>query len=265
MSVYTLVFRARMRTLLRYRAAAWAGVVTQLVFGIVLIATRTAFYRVSGTTPPLTWEQMVTYSWLVQAFFAMSPYTATPDADLRKMIVDGSVAYELTRPFDLYTLWFARQVANRLAPTLLRCGPILLLGMGVLGMQPPGSIAALAAFLLAMAGALLLIATWSTLIVLSMLWTVSGDGLARLSPTVIMVCSGQLLPLAVYPHALRRLFALLPFRGMVDAPYVLWTGQEPPSAVALTLAHQLAWTAFFVLAGRFLLNRGLRRLVVQGG
>lgn len=265
MSAYVTVFRARMKTLLRYRAAAGAGIGTQLVFGMVLIATRSAFYRASGAEPPLSWQQMVTYSWLVQALYAMTPYTATPDADLRKMIADGSVAYELTRPFDLYTLWFARQVANRLAPTLLRCGPIFALGIAFLGMQPPPSLGALFAFLFSIAAALLLIAAWATLITISLLWTISGEGVARAAPTLLLVGSGQLLPLALYPDPLRHLLAFLPFAGMVDGPFSLWTGQVAPGAAAEIVAHQLAWTACFVGLGRFLLARGLRRLVVQGG
>lgn len=262
---YAAIFAARLRSLLRYRAAAWAGIGTQLVFGVVLIATRSAYYEVASEPPPIRWEQMVTYSWLAQAFFAMSPFTANPDPDIRKMITDGTVAYELARPLDLYSLWFSRQVANRLAPTLLRCGPILVLGLLWLGLQPPPSFGAAAAFLVTMVGALLLIAAWTTLIAISLLWTLSGDGIARSAPVLVMICSGQLLPLALYPEPLRVVFGWLPFRGMVDDPFSLWTGALPVSQVGVVLFGQLLWTAALVGAGRTLLNRGLRRLVVQGG
>lgn len=265
MRAYAAIFSARLSTLLRYRAAAWAGVGTQLFFGAALVAMRQAFYRVGATPPPLPEAQMVTYSWLVQAFFALSPFTSNPDPEVRTMMRDGTVAYELARPLDLYTLWFVRNAANRLAPTLLRCLPIFALGLLFLGMQPPPSLAAFLAFLLALVGAVALVASWCTLITISLLWTISGDGIARILPGLVAVLSGQILPIALMPEALKPVLHRLPFVGMVDAPFSLWVGSRPPSAVGAVLLHQLLWTAVFVLWGRFLLARGLKRLVVQGG
>jgi ABC-2 type transport system permease protein len=265
MNSYLALFRARFRALMRYRAAAWAGVVTQLVFGAVLIAMRGAFYKNASQPPPLTYEQMVSYSWLVQAFFALSPFTANPDPEVRDRMRDGSVAYELARPLDLYTLWFVRNVANRLTPALLRCGPILVLGFLFLGLKPPHSLAAFGAFLVTMGGALLLIAAWCTLISISLLWTISGDGIARMGPIIVMVFSGQIVPIALFPESLQTVLKLQPFVGMVDTPFNLWVGKTPAAQLPAVLAHQLLWTGFFVLLGRFLLNRGIKRLVVQGG
>jgi ABC-2 type transport system permease protein len=262
---YAAIFTARLKMLLQYRAAAWAGVGTQLFFGAALIAMRQAFYHSSATPPPLPEAQMITYSWLAQALFALSPFTANPDPEVRAMMRDGTVAYELARPLDLYTLWFVRNGANRLAPALLRCGPIFVLGMAFWGMQPPASLAAFVAFLLALTGAVALIAAWCTLITISLLWTISGDGISRIAPGLVAVLSGQILPLALMPDGLKPLLNFLPFTGMVDAPFGLWVGQRPVSELGAILLHQLAWTAVFVLVGRFLLAKGLKRLVVQGG
>ncbi len=265
MRAYTAIFTARLKMLLQYRAAAWAGVGTQLFFGAALVAMRQAFYHSSHSTPPLPEAQMVTYSWLVQAFFALSPFTSNPDPEVRSMMRDGTVAYELARPLDLYTLWFTRNSANRLAPTILRCLPIFVIGMAFLGMQPPPSIAAALAFLFALTGAVALIAAWCTLITISLLWTISGDGIARIMPGLVAVLSGQILPLALMPDGFKPILNFLPFTGMVDAPFSLWVGSRAPSEVGSILLHQLAWTAFFVLIGRALLTKGLKRLVVQGG
>ena len=57
----------------------------------------------------------------------------------------------------------------------------------------------------------------------------------------------------------------LPFRGLVDLPFRLYMGHIPPREVFGVLSHQLLWTAGLVLLGRWLLARGTRRLVVQGG
>ena len=265
MRAYTAIFIARLKMLLQYRAAAWAGAGTQLFFGAALVAMRQAFYHSGHAIPPLPEAQMVTYSWLTQAFFALSPFTANPDPEVRSMMRDGTVAYELARPLDLYTLWFTRNAANRVAPTILRSLPIFVIGMAFLGMQPPPSLAAFFAFLPALAGAVGLVAAWCTLITISLLWTISGDGIARITPGLVAVLSGQILPLALMPDSLKPLLNFLPFTGMVDAPFSLWVGSRDASELSGILLHQLAWTMFFVLIGRLLLAKGLRRLVVHGG
>jgi ABC-2 type transport system permease protein len=59
--------------------------------------------------------------------------------------------------------------------------------------------------------------------------------------------------------------AALPFRGLIDTPFRIYLGVLNGAEAGAALLHQFAWTAVLVLAGRMLLDRGIRRLVVQGG
>jgi ABC-2 type transport system permease protein len=265
LSAYLAFFRARLRMLLQYRSAAWAGVVTQIVFGWILVSMRGAFYAHSKQIPPMPYAEMVTYTWLGQALFAMTPYLGNPDPEVRESIRSGNIAYDLTRPVDIHTVWWVRNMASRLAPTLLRSGPVVILALWFFRMQPPPSVLAFLCFLLAMMGALLLISSLITLLLTCMFWTTSGDGLMRLTPALSSTLSGQILPLSLFPDSIQPLLKFLPFSGMVDAPYRFWSGGNPPEAIGGVLLHQLLWTLCFVLLGRFLLRRGMQRLVVAGG
>lgn len=259
------LFRMQMRSLFQYRTAALAGVVTQIVFGAILVAIRAAFYRVSTEPPPMTFDQMVTYTWLGQAFFALTPYTTNPDPEVARMVRDGSIGYELARPVDLYRHWFVRQLSGRLAPTLLRCVPVIVLAGLFFGMRMPGSLVAVGAWLSATVGALLLTASLLTLVSATLLWTIAGDGIRRLVPALSAILSGHLIPIAFFPDTVQPWLQALPFRGIVDGPFQLWVGSRPPSDVVEILAHQLVWTTIFVAIGRSLLRAGLRRVVLQGG
>ena len=265
MRAFIAVFGARMRTLLRYQTAALAGVGTQFVFGAILLAGRQAYAALPGAPEPLDPAQLATYTWLCQAFFALSPYTTDPDPEIGRMIRDGTVAYELARPVDLHGLWFARQAANRLAPALLRCGPILLVAGLWLGLRPPANVPTACAFLISLACTVGLVAAWTTWISTTLLWTVSGEGVARIAPVLVMAGSGQLVPLAVFPEPLRTVASWLPFAGMVDIPFSIWTGALAPDRWAPMIGRQVGWTLLLVLLGRWMLSHGLRRLTVQGG
>ena len=54
-------------------------------------------------------------------------------------------------------------------------------------------------------------------------------------------------------------------RQLIGVPFRIFTGSIPPASVPVEVASQLAWTAVLVLAGRMLLARSVRRVVVQGG
>ena len=263
MKGYAAFFSAQFRALLQYRAAALAGFGTQLVWGYLLVMVYEAFYRSSSEPQPMTIRQVVTYVWLGQAFLAMLPWN--DDREIQTLIRSGTVSYELLRPLDLYTLWYCRVLAVRTAPTMMRAAPMLVVSSLFLGLQAPASPAALGAFVMAMLGALLLGCAFSTLLNISLLWTVSGQGINVIGFAAVSIFSGMTVPLPLFPKWAQTIIYLLPFRGLVDTPFRLYTGNMPPSELPFLLAHQVAWAAAFVFAGRWALSRGLRSMTVQGG
>jgi ABC-2 type transport system permease protein len=257
--------------LLQYRAAALAGVWTQVFFGFVLVMIYEAFYNSTSAQQPIAFAQIVSYVWLGQALLAMLPWNV--DAELRAMIRSGAVAYELCRPVDLYSLWYARAMAWRTAPTLMRAVPLCifagvvlpLAGLDEWRLAGPPSTAAAAAFLATMVCTLLLGCALTTIINISLLWTVGGEGVAIIVATLSTLLSGMTLPLPLFPDWAQPVVQALPFAGLVDLPFRVFTGHSAPGAVWRVLAHQLLWTMALVLLGRWLLARGMRRVVVQGG
>ena len=249
--------------LLQYRAAAAAGLGTQLFWGLIRVMIFEAFYRTSTVQQPISLPDVVTYVWLGQAFLGLQPWGV--DRDIRDQIRSGTVAYELMRPLNLYFFWYARAMAFKTAPTLLRSVPLLLVAGLFLGLTPPASWAATGAFLAAVLGALLLSSAITTLMNISLLWTLSGDGVTSLVPACVIVFSGMVVPLPLFPDWAQPILNLLPFRGLVDVPFRLYLGHIPPGALLPLLGHQLAWTGILVLIGQVVLSRGTRRLVVQGG
>ncbi|MFO7698555.1 MAG: ABC-2 family transporter protein [Anaerolineae bacterium] len=263
MRPYLAILSARFRMLLQYRAAALAGFGTQLFWGWIRVAIFTAFFQAGAAAQPMSLQDTVTYVWLTQAFLLLLPFRI--DAEMQAMVRDGSVSYELTRPTDLYWYWYSRQMAARVAPLLLRAGP-LLLGAGLFfGMRMPASWTALGMFLLAFAGALVLSSAITTLMSISLLWTLAGDGLSRLLSIIAQFLSGMYIPLLLFPEWSQPLLAALPFRGLMDTPLRLYLGSLTGMDALGAVAHQLLWTGIIVVISRAILARGVTRLVVQGG
>ncbi|MGD2175004.1 MAG: ABC-2 family transporter protein [Candidatus Brocadiaceae bacterium] len=263
MKAYWSYFSARFRMMLQYRAAAMAGLVTQVFWGFIRIMILGGFYAATTAEQPMTYQEVIVYVWLGQAMFRLLPWSM--DRELMTMVRTGNVAYELLRPLDLYWVWYARTAAGRIAPTLLRCAPMFALAGLFFGLTPPASPASGLAWVAATACAVLLATSISVLAAATMFWTVSGEGMRTLLPTLVLVFSGMLVPLPLFPDWAQGIIRALPFRGLADLPFRLYMGHLPPSEVIPVMAHQLAWTAILITAGKLLLARGKRRLVVQGG
>lgn len=270
MRPYLAIFSARFRMMLQYRAAAIAGLWTQIFFGLVMIMVYEAFYRSSDKPQPMSLAQIVSYVWLGQALLALLPWNA--DQEVKAMVRSGAVAYELCRPIDLYNLWFVRAMAWRTAPTILRAAPMAFLAMFVLPMiglgewrlRPPAFFGGVA-FAAAMVCALLLSCALSTLINIALLWTVSADGVVVMLTALVSLLSGMVIPLPLFPDWAQPVLRALPFAGIVDLPYRVYLGNIAPGGLPAVMLRQLLWTAALVLFGRWLLGRGMRRAVIQGG
>ena len=219
----------------------------------------------------MSFAAVAAYVWLGQALLGMFPWNV--DRDIDAMVRTGTVAYDLLRPIDAYAHWYARAFAWRVASPALRAPPLVLvtagllplLGLGAWALGPPPSWAAAGAWLAAQAVALALSAAITTALNISLVWTISGQGVRMLVPHLVTVLSGMIVPLPILPPALQRVLLALPFAYLIDVPYRLFSGDIPASALPGFLAAGLAWTALIIGLGRLMMRRATRRLVVQGG
>lgn len=260
---YSAVLSARFRMLLQYRAAALAGFVTQIGWGAIRVMAMEAFYRSTTAPQPMNLEEVVTYVWLGQALLGLLPWN--PDTEIRNMVRSGTVAYELVRPVNLYAYWFSRSLAFRIAPTLMRSVPLAMLALLFFGMQPPASLESLLIWLAATAGAVLLTTALTVILSITLMWTISGEGVAFLVGPIIYLLAGMVIPLPLFPDWAQFILEMLPFRGICDAPFRLYMGHIPVAEAWAVLLHQWIWIVVLVGLGAWMLSRAKRRLVVQGG
>ena len=261
---YWAVLSARFRALLQYRAAALAGIVTQVFWGLIRVMIFQAFFRSTTAEQPMELDDVLTYVWLGQALLALLPWNI--DTELRTLIRTGGVGYELLRPVDLYGFWYCRALAWRTAPTLLRAAPLIAFAGVFMGMDSPASWAAAGAFAVSMVGAIN--AQQRDHDAVQHHHDVDDIGRRRFrtgARRIVSILSGMLVPIPLFPEWAQTVLNVLPFRGLVDTPYRFYLGHIPAADLPLHVAHQLVWFVAIVLTGRWLLSRGLRRLVVQGG
>jgi ABC-2 type transport system permease protein len=268
---YLAIVATRFQMLLQYRAAAFAGFATQLFWGAIKVMVFVAFFESVTVPQPMTLPEILVYIWLGQALLALLPWNV--DQEIAGHIRTGAVAYELLRPLNLYGFWFARTLAFRAAPTLLRMVPMLLfayfglplLGLGEWALPLPASPGSGLLFCVSVLATLVLSSAITMVLHVSLMWTISGEGVNRLMPGVVPLLAGLVVPLPLFPDWLQPLLFWQPLRGLADVPLRIYSGHIPADQAGLEIALQAGWCVVIVWFGMRLLTVAGRRLVVQGG
>ena len=263
MKPYLSAFRMRWRMELQYRGAVIGGVICQVFFGLILISLYRALYAGKPQAMPI--DAVVTYVWLQQAFFRMQ---LSSDAELLDKIRTGGIAYDLCRPLGLYGYYYARILAQKLLGSLLRAAPMLVFALLLPAGFRVSAPASLPAFLVSALGLTLGLLCTCALENITMgftMRTLDPRGVQAMLNLLMMILSGNVLPLTLFPDRWQRVITLLPYAQVLDAPIRLYTGQWALSEAPRVLLVQAAWTLVLAGLGLLLWRRNQKRLIIQGG
>lgn len=263
MRVYVEVARRAFRRFATYRGATLAALFTNMVFGILLTSVVAAVVRSRGAPiDGLDRDALVTQVWLGQGLIGVVNIFFR-SGDLTERIRSGDVVVDLYRPIDLQAWWAAVDVGRAGYEVLVRFVPPVAVGVLVFDARLPALVdvpAVVAAVVLAVAVSFGLRFLASA----SGFWVLDAKGVERVLLTVWLFGSGMNFPLPLLPDGLEAAVRLLPFAATIQGVSDVWTGSVSPS-LPVALATQAAWAVVLLGAGRVVLARATRRVVLQGG
>lgn len=267
MKKYLSFFRLRFTMGLQYRVAALAGLVTQFVWGGMLILAFAAFYRSDPDAFPMSFQATATYVWLQQAFLMLfQPWGF--EGDILESIQTGAVGYELCRPLSVYNMWYVRTVAHRTSSAFLRCWPVLIVAVllpAPYGLMAPPSVGALLWAAVSAVLGTLVGAALCMLVYLLNFYTVNSAGVRTIFACLTDFLQGSVIPLPFLPDGVRAVVELLPFAATVNAPLRIYTGDIAGAYLYRTVALQVFWLAALVALGKLIERNAMKKTLVLGG
>jgi ABC-2 type transport system permease protein len=90
-------------------------------------------------------------------------------------------------------------------------------------------------------------------------------GINALAVPLVVLLSGNLLPLALLPDGWQQALLLQPLAGLLDIPMRLYMAQATGLQAAALLGLQAFWALALIGLGRLLMARTMRQLEIQGG
>lgn len=267
MKCYLAYFKLRFITSLQYRAAAWAGIATQVFFGFVFIMVYMAFYESGSKSLPMELPQLITYVWLNQSLLSLIDLMYK-DQELFNLIKTGNIAYELARPKNLYFLWYFKIIGQRLAMVILRGIPFI---MFLLILPEPYRITApftlnhLLLFILTMTTGTLVMTSLIVLYPIITMHTLNEKGIVGIIVAIADILSGVIVPIPFFPKFLQKISSILPFQYISDLPFRIYVGNIGIIEGLKGLGIQIFWIIILTILGYYLMKKSFKKIVVQGG
>ncbi len=264
MKSYLKYFKTELLVGLQYKSAAIAGLATQFFWGLLYAFLYKSFYS-HTSIKSINYGELMCYVWLTQSFFAMI-IISIKDHNIISMIKDGSVAYEMCRPYNLYFWWYMRLLSKRYAAVMLRSIPILIFAILLpkpYGLMAPISFKAFILFIITLLLGSFVVVGISMLIQCISFFTIEDRGVAGIFCTIGDLLSGFQLPIPLLPLFLIDITKYLPFRFIGDLSFRVYSGNLPIN-YSLVL-WQIFWIIALIIIGNIVLKIALRRVVIQGG
>ncbi|KAA2264603.1 ABC transporter permease [Solihabitans fulvus] len=260
---YPRVALAGFRRYSTYRQATAAGLTTNVVFGLMRVAVLFAALDAApnhATISGLARASTATYVWLGQGMIAF--VLLWGGNELAERIRSGDVVVDLYRPWDLQAAQLAADLGRAGHAALTRLLPPLVFGALFFPFRWPERATTWPLF--AVAAVLALLVSFAIRFLLSILtfWLLDNRGVLSMYGVTSALLSGLTLPLAFFPDWASTALSYTPFPALMQSPIDVFLERGD---VANLVARQAFWVVLLIVAGRVVLRRAARRVVVQGG
>jgi ABC-2 type transport system permease protein len=180
-------------------------------------------------------------------------------------IKTGSVVTDLSRPYDYYAYWLARDMGRAVYHLLFRGVTSFVVIALIFGARLPASFGQWLLFVFSLILAANTSFAYRFIVNISAFWLLDVRGVGSTAAIVATLFSGFEVPLVYFPSWLLLVSNILPFRGMMQTPADIFLNHLTGAAAFAALAVQIVWCAALILAGRAMVIAATRKVVVQGG
>jgi ABC-2 type transport system permease protein len=262
MRLYVEVARRTFARVSTYRGATAAGVFTNTVFGFLLAYILLAVYRQRTDVGGFDAVDAVTFTFVAQGLLMV--LGMFNDTEIADRISTGDIVVDLQRPYDHQAWWAGVSYGKAAYYLVFRGVPPFLLGAAVFHLRLP-SVGGALAFAVSVALAVGVAFGWRYLLQLTAFWLLDVRGANQLGWLAAQFLSGTFVPIVFFPDWLEMTARALPFASMMQLPIEVWLGRYAGLELLGVFALQAGWALTLVLAGRYVMARAVRRVVVQGG
>jgi ABC-2 type transport system permease protein len=177
---------------------------------------------------------------------------------------------ELVRPINLYSIWHAKTLGKKVAASLLRLIPIVIICslpfLGQYKLMAPVNASAFILFLITLILSVILMMSNLLIMYIVIMKNMSSKGIRSAFRIVIEFLSGGDIPLAFMPELMIKIIKFTPFYYMQNVPFNIYNGYiSNTNEIIEIIFIQIIWIIVLTFIGKISMSKQLKTIVVQGG
>jgi ABC-2 type transport system permease protein len=262
-AAYLELIRIRFLMMLAYRVNYYSGIIIYVINIGAYYFTWKAIYGDAETLGGFSVAQITTYiaiSWMARAF-----YFNNLDREIATEIRDGSVAVQMTRPYNYLLVKMMQGLGEGLFRLFLFMTPGMVVAVLLFPVQLPVDPMRWLVFFVMIWFSFLINSQVNLLIGLFAFFVENNEGLIRMKRVAVDLFSGVLIPISFFPPWAEKLIGWTPFPAISYLPSSVFTGRIAGAETWEALLVQLVWCGLLVVPIVCMWRIARRRLFVQGG
>jgi len=258
------IFALHFQQILNHRLRSLVWLLIPLANNLTLILFWTGAMKNSSFAANWTITAATTYYFLLTIAGAMLNSHIEEDVAVLD-IQQGDLTRYLIRPFPYYWIKFIEEIPYRILQgtygILIMIFFTVFFGKFISLTRDP--IAILATILMAVM-AFFIMFTMKMNLGLSAFWFKDSRGAFELVYIMIIVLSGGVIPLFLFPKILQTIAYLLPFAYTAFFPILALQGQLTYLQLLQAIGMQTIWLGFFIVLNRIMWSRGIKEFTSHG-
>jgi len=209
-----------------------------------------------------TWETMKAY--LMVAFICNTLLSWYSESSISRKILDGSVAMDLTKPFDFYFARLFETIGSSVFEALIIAVTSVFLVLS-LRIPVPSELSTWIMFLLSVFMALIIKYEIVFLFSTFTFVTTSYLGIQWTRAAVTNLLSGGLMPLVFFPEGVLNVLKELPFSYIVSFPASIFLNQVNFTQFSLLFIKEILWIIILFILGKAFFALNIKKVTINGG
>ncbi len=262
-SIYGAFVAMVPKLFLAYSIWVWMQFITQVIAIVIFVAFWTAVYAGQAELSGLTLSQTLTYIILAQ-LFAPAAHATNAIYQFGHLMREGLIGIELLRPVDFQAASYVNML-GRVGVELVLQLPLALIAWLLFRFQIPTNPLIWLAFVVTLLLGNGVIFFFDWMLGCIAFYSTEIWGMSILRYGIALFFSGAFVPLVMMPDWLHTIANFLPFAQALYTPVSLLSGITTLSQMPEIWLRQGILLLGFGLLSRFVFQRAVRKVTVQGG
>lgn len=261
--VYKQIIKTGIIRSLTYKFQVYSNILMQTIIMVASAYFWKALFKNAESVKGVSIDTMLVY--IIISSIISIVLSTNVERRIEESVERGSVAVDLMRPINVFSIYFAEDIASLIALFFQNVIPVLVIGTIIIGIPKAASLAAFLLFLLSLFMAYMI--NWFIAVMFGMICfsQVRVSALFQVKKHLIRLLSGSIIPIWFFPDWLQRVLKTLPFAYLYQLPLDIYVGKSDSFEIMMGLIVQLIWMIITFALFMHFQKEVTKKVLVQGG